>query len=383
MASKSGIKSVTIINKNYPPSLGITGVSASQLADYLKTNYNIEPSIVTTKGGYSGVGNDKAVGKIYFTSNLYSGKNKILRLFASITESFFLIQKSKRLNDDVVIVMTDPPFLSFWASKLLRKRTWILWSMDLFPDAFVASGLAGKDSWIYKYIHKSVYTNPPRHLIALGDLQANYLELKYNQKLEKSIIPCGIYDIESKEEPPTWHKKDGKIYFGYCGNLGEAHSLEFLERLIKNLDPSKHKVILAVYGAKSKKLLDKIGHLSVVKQVDNVPRKFLPYIDIHLVSLLTKWAHICVPSKAVSAICSQSAFLFYGSTECDNWDMLQAAGWFIDEGKSIEPQIISFLNSLSKEELIQKKKTASQLHVNLKEKQELGYQSVGRFIVNN
>ncbi|MEM9412128.1 MAG: hypothetical protein AAGA30_13510 [Planctomycetota bacterium] len=354
---------VVIVNRNYPPRKGVTGESACLLAESLNQNPNLKISVVTVRSNYAGGGSSmEPVGEVHEIVSFYDGKQKILRLFSGFLESALLIWKAKRLRGTVTIVMTDPVFLSAIAAVLLRNKNWALWSMDLYPDAFISSNLVQPTNPLYRLLHWIVYRSPPQFLIALGKLQADYLNQQYRAKIPNTILPCGVFQPASNVPYPAWKKlNQDKIILGYCGNLGEAHSVDFLKFVLKHLDPKKYHLVLSVYGAKAQRFLDQVdAQQSGITMIDGVSRQQLCLIDIHLVSLLTKWSHVCVPSKAVSAVCSGSAFVFYGTQNCDNWDMLGEAGWLIDEADAtnLDSNVKNLLGQIDHTEL-QSKKTAA------------------------
>lgn len=384
---KSSSPSVAIINRNYPPRQGITGQSAAELAMFLERERGADVSIVATQGNYAG--GSQAVdsaGNVIEIASLYDGKNKILRLFSSFIESFRLVRKAKSLKTDQIIVMTDPPFLSFWASMLLKKREWALWSMDLYPDAFVAAGLAKDTNPIYRWLKHCVYQNAPSFLIALGPLQAEHLFEQYKQKVRTAILPCGVYESRESRNLPAWKTENSeKILFGYCGNLGDAHSPEFVMEVINGLDPSRHHLVLSTYGSKSQAVLELAEERSDLVTIvsDGVPREHLGHIDVHLVSLLGHWSHVCVPSKAVSSVCAGSSFLFYGVPDCDNWHMLDESGWLVEEcvSPAIRKQQIRLqISRITPQSILKKKEAAKANRLKLEQRTEVGMQEIGDYL---
>jgi hypothetical protein len=386
--AKSPDPHVVIINRNYPPRTGVTGESACTLATYLQDEHSVDISVVTVRSAYSGGGTIlEPVGTVHEIGSLYDGKKKLIRLFASFVESFRLVWKARRLAGSQTIVMTDPPFLAFWAAILLgKKRHWTLWSMDLFPDAFVAGNLISKKSIFYQVLNNLVYRTAPKSLIALGPLQAEYLHSKYDRSIDTAIIPCGVYQHKSADEIPEWKSNHtDKIVMGYCGNLGEAHSIDFLKAIIEQLDPKKHHLVLSLYGVRAAEVLKSISpQQEGISIVSSVAREELGFIDIHLVSLLKHWSHVCVPSKAVSAVCSGSAFLFYGTTDCDNWKLLSNAGWIIEETdrSNVRREVASFFSTLNRDTLAAKQQLAKETAVDLQDCVAKGNADVAQFLTN-
>ncbi len=390
-------KTLTIINRHYPPNPGITGESAWDLAKYLIEKYTIEVHIVHIIGSDDGGGQVRSpVGVIHSLSSIYSGKNKVLRLVAGFLDGYFLIQKAKKVHPSApIICMTSPPLLPFWASLFLKSKQWALWSMDLFPEAFVAIGMISEKNFIYRWILKKTYQNPPQKLIALGRKQADFILKKYRitplpigegsgatdaSVGWQTILPCGVIFHQTYESQlPAW-RNDNKIYFGYCGNLNDAHNEDFLIEFIRAFNPAKHHLILALYGKKAKKVIEFAKNRAGITVLPNVPRSQLNFIDVHLVSLLSKYTHLMVPSKAVSAVAAGGAILFCGSQESDNWDMLQEAAWLINEDEDLSTQIKIYLANLTHETLEKKKQNAQKLNVKLQQMVIDAYEEIADFV---
>ncbi len=361
---------VTIVNRYYPPSKVVIAESAADLARYLMAK-GIHVKVVYTTAKYKGVGAEgEPIGELHTIRSIYDGENKIFRLLSSFIESYRLIKKALTVSMGPIIIMTAPGFLGFWASKLFGKqqKKWLYWTMDLFPEAFVAANLVKPKNPIYKYIKKVTYSYPPMTLIALGRIQADYVQQQFHKDIPTVVLPCGVLldqqtTTETPDEKPSWKGSPDKIYFGYVGNMGQAHSAEFVLHFIKTIDPEKHRLILVVYGNNAHVIKQYLADNPTegVLLLDYIPREKLRHIDVHLVSLKSEFVNVCVPSKLVSAVHQSSLFLFHGIRECDNWDYLQTAGWLIEEGEHMTAQIESFLNTISKDKINEKRATASHM----------------------
>ena len=370
---------ITLVNRHYPPNPGITGESAWDLAQYLIEKHDFEVRIVHVERSDLGGGQlRQPVGQTFSVSTLYKGKNGILKLVAGFFDGLFLILKTLRVRKGVVICLTSPPLLPLWAGWLLGKR-WVLWSMDLFPEGFAADGLLKTSNPVYRLLRWLTYRRPPAALIALGLNQAEKVQQNYGQKLPTIILPCGVLLNQPRDTAqPDWRKNDGKIYFGYCGNLGDAHSAAFLQLFIQHFDPERQHLILAVYGTKAQEVLPLAEKRVGITVLKNVPRSQLHFIDVHLVSLLTKWTHIAVPSKAMSSICAGGAMLFCGSKEADTWALLQKASWLIDEQGNTEGQVKDFLHQVTVEIVNEKKAAAVEVARELNKQVLEAYEAIAK-----
>jgi len=358
---KAGI--INIVNRDYPPYKGITGESAAELTKYLLTA-GFQVNVIHIDAPFWGKENDIPAGNIFKVKTFYYGKNKHLRLFANLISGYFLIKKSKKIPCDLTIVMTDPSLINLWASLLLKKKNWILWTMDLYPESFAAGKLISANNFFYKKLYRLTVKNAPQYIISLGPLQTAHLRKRYNGSVSDFFcLPCGIYDANEyiATERPKWADDPTKIYLGYCGNLGAAHSLDFLYAIADNLDAERFKLVISVYGLRAETLKQYVRNKNGIELIPPVKREHLKYIDIHLASLLPQWTHISVPSKTVSSVCAGSAFLYYGNEDSDNWFLLKDAGWLIPYGINMENGVKSFFQQFDTETLKKKKDEAKEI----------------------
>lgn len=351
-----------ILNRNFPPNAGITGYSAAELAAYLQ-QHGVEVHVVTAAGNYEGgvrsAGPIEGV-TIHRVRKVYDGKNKILRLVGSLLEGRRMAAKAGSLQISPVITLTDPPLLNSWVARLgLRVQIpWIYWVMDIYPEAFAAAGLLKRGSSLYRYIKRCSLGSSPAHLIALGPQQGEYVQKDYARSLPMSILPCGVDQIEKPLTPPGWLPPGRKIILGYIGNLGQAHDPGFVEAVIAALDPEKHHFILSAYGIHAARVLKHAARFKHVSILPEVKRNELGFIDIHLVSLEPAWDHVCVPSKAVSAICAGGSLLLCATDQGDNWHLLNKAAWRIDPGADMPAAVTRMLNPLTPAMVADKRQNA-------------------------
>ena len=374
-------RKITIVNRHYPPNLNITGENAWDLANYLIEKHQIDVAIVHIDRSYEGGGNKRIpVGKTVAIKTIYEGTNKIFRYLSSIFDGYNLIRKASKLNHGPIIVMTSPPLLPMWASKILSKKKteWILWSMDLFPEGFAASNEMKANSFLYRYFYKQTYKNAPNKIIALGPEQKKIVDKKYNRTIESVILPCGVFLDQNKTNAiPSWKMHSEKIHLGYCGNCGNAHSADFIKAVIDNLDSTKHHMVLAVYGIKADMLKEYAKKNVAVTILSNVPRNELHNIDVHLVTLVNSWTHVAVPSQAISCICSGSSMIFCGNKESDNWSLLQDASWLIEDNETLNQQVEKTIFSLNWDEIKTKKRNAIKISESLNKLVKESYNTIG------
>lgn len=375
--------SLTIINRHYPPNPGITGESAWDLARYLIEQHGIEVIIVHIARSYDGGGAIREpIGETHAVRTLYAGKNGLLRLMAGFIDGWLLIRKALQVGRGPLLVMTSPPLLPFWAARMLRKKGFWLWSMDLFPEGFAAEGKISRQNPIYQWVIRQTYSQPPQHLIALGPKQAEYVKHSYQTAIPTTLLPCGVLMHQEKSaSPPPWRDaSDRLLYLGYAGNVGQAHSADFLRYVIRNLDPTRFRLVLALYGSKAAQVLAEAQHRPGIIIVPNIPRSQLPYLDVQLVSLLPDWTHIAVPSKAMSAIGSGSPLIFCGSPDSDTYQWLKPATWLIDARHLSEAVVADCLAAITPTQVSQARQEAQQVSDMLQQRVREAYATLADLI---
>jgi len=381
------MRNIFVLNRYYPPNPAVTGESASNLVDHLvKELPDARITVIHVEAPYSGGGEGKQPDvTLKSIKSFYHGKNKLLRFLANAIEGRRLLGIALE-HADLVISLTDPPLLNYWAGKLCNKKNipWIYWSLDLYPYAFISSSIVSEENIFYKHMDRIFRSKVPSMLVALGELQADYIQRKWTDKVPHIILPCGIQNVDQKQQLPSWRKMDGKIYFAYIGNMGEAHDPDFVIDFIDCLDESKHRFVLSGYGSKIGKVIEYAKNNRAVELVKSVNRNELHYIDVHLVSLLPKWTHVCVPSKAVSAVCAGQTVLFNGVDTSDTWQMFHPAGWLVsantDRKKRRELIRGILTQKMLDADLARKKSNAANIRANLLTVEKDAYRNITDWI---
>lgn len=279
------------------------------------------------------------------------------------------------------IVMSDPPFNNFLASLILKKKSYAFWTMDLYPEAFVSAGLTSENNPLYRFYRLAIRSSQPAFVIALGKGQASELKLLFPRTKLLSYAIGLTQNTGHDIETPDWYDKE-KFTFAYIGNIGEAHDEIFITQFAKALDPGRHVLIISVYGSKKNLIIQELIQLPAVKIIDNISDSALRWIDVQMVSLKSEWTHICVPSKALYGMSLGSAILFQGVRESDAWEYVKDCGWHISENYRSSGEINKFLNGLSGEDVVKKKKQISGIIEQLKNSNQYSLEQIGRLITH-
>lgn len=380
------MKKITIVSRHYPPNKNINGFLANQMAEYLIRDSHAEVTIFCMD--MEADGNTSSVaphGKVVRIKQRFNPGTKVGKLLNMIYDGYILVKKSKQQPSDLVICTSSPPLLPFWASMLLKsgKRKWAFWSLDLFPEGFVAAKTISEKHPLYRFLKKRTYKHAPDVLIALGNEQAKHIQQNYANPVPVILLPAGVTLDETTDEPsehekPEWYNLE-VITLGYFGNVGQAHNPEFIKQMIAKSAQPGFQFILSVYGihADEMKAFGKtFGHVTVVE--NGLAQEHLQYIDVHLVTLRSEWTHAAVPSKAVTAISIGRPIVFCGSEESDNWQMFKEAAWFIPENQEMNMHVDQLLTTLTPDEINRKASLTGEIIRTLKQQVLDAYHQIGQ-----
>lgn len=358
---------VIIITRFFYPAVSIDSTSSLQMAEELQKRLGrAKVVLVTSDNLYKS--NQAKVGfqqnfETHYVHSYYRGNHKALKFLFGLFEGYLLVKKAKELKIRNIITLTNPPLINVWCSLFFNNRTWFYWAFDLYPEALVSSKLLKTTNIIVKVSNWILMKRVPDYLIALGKQQAKYLEVKFQKTIKSVILPCGIQPVYPVVKQPSWKIDEEQIYLGYVGNIGMAHSITFLERIIgavKNIGSLQ--LILSIYGEHADYIKSLVSpSTSNIVFIDSIPRDELQFIDIHIVSLQPEWTHVSVPSKAVSAICAGGALLFYGDEQSDTWQMFDKVSWRISNFEEIP----DFMNTIRRNEVQEKRCIANEIAIRL------------------
>ncbi len=239
---------------------------------------------------------------------------------------------------DRCILLTDPPFmLPVTALCRLfgcRSRKTFWWTMDLYPDAMIASRMISSRSLAARLL-RSINNMGLRHLsgvIALGPTQRELLTHYSNFDTSSTFsIVVPPWDFRSLRrvshsenrflEKYGW--RDRKIVL-YAGNLGEAHSYECLlaaAQLFADRNDTEWLFVFVVRGSKAPALQRIASSIENVVVLDYQPVELtvdlLSAAEVHVVTMAQGWEGIVVPSKLYGIAATERPVLFIGPRNAD------------------------------------------------------------------
>jgi glycosyltransferase involved in cell wall biosynthesis len=338
-----------LVNQHYYPDVASTGQHLTDLAEHLVAEgYSVE--VLTGRGKY-------VAGKVAAPAHEVRNGVRIRRLRTTAFGrgshlgrvidylSFYvrvlaaLVFGAKR---DGVLFLTTPPLLGFLGAiaRLIRGQRYGVWSMDLHPDAEVASGMLRAGSLPAKVLEWMNATGY-RHADFVVDL-GPYMKQRIVEKGVAAERTHTVHVWSAKEEIiPTPRERNplidelqlrDKFVVMYSGNAGIVHDFDGIceaMRLLKN-DPRIH--FLFVGNGPRRAQIEEYVQANGIENFeyrDYFSRDELKYslsvADVHLISLRSPFVGISVPGKLYGIMASARPALFVGPTGCESAETITEA----------------------------------------------------------
>ena len=287
------IKYVCILTQYFYPDVASTGQILTELAEDL-AKYGLNVEVITAQPSYEEFKKcpSKEIYKGIYITRVWSThfpKNnilgKIINMASFTLSSFFKVFFSHHANNEIFLIVTNPPYLPVLGLtfKKFRKRPYISLIHDVYPDLAVKLGYLSPKSIVTRLWDKldKIVLNNSEKIIVLGENMKKVIENKlksYPHTKNKLVVIHNWADgneIFPVPRSSNWFIKkyglEGKLVVLYSGNLGLSHPLEVLIDVAEAL---RQKEILFLFvGDGGKKPI--LEMLVEERKLENV--KFLPY----------------------------------------------------------------------------------------------------------
>ncbi len=217
------------------------------------------------------------------------GKNAVLRAARYLLINLVFLSKGLSTSADVLLLASTPPTQGAIGA-ILKRLTGIhfIYNLqDIFPDSLVSTGLAKKNSVLWKIgrkIEDFSYKNADKIIVISEDFKTNLLakgvpeekiEVIYNWVDEEAIVRV------EKCQNDLFSKYDldqNKFYITYCGTIGLTQNIELLLDVAGELALYSDIMFILVGDGAYKEEAMKTVALKKIQNVKFLP--FQPYSDI-------------------------------------------------------------------------------------------------------
>lgn len=224
------------------------------------------------------------------------GKNNILRalryILCWIKQLYYGLQAK---DIDLIYLGSTPPIQGVLGGvlKKIKKVPFVYNLQDIFPDSLVGTGLAKKDSILWKIgrvIENFTYRNADIIIVISEDFKRNIMAKGVTE--EKIVVIYNWVDEKAVKHIPREKNKlfdkygldRNKFYITYSGNIGLTQNMDMLLETAKELE-SQPNIQFVLIGEGAYK--EKVKIIIKEKDIKNVTLlPFQPYEDIsHVFSL--------------------------------------------------------------------------------------------------
>jgi colanic acid biosynthesis glycosyl transferase WcaI len=218
-------------------------------------------------------------------------------------------------RDDVVLVVTNPPFLPFPVALAcrLRRARGVLLVHDVYPDAFVASGLLRRRSWATRGLARAyawLYRQFAR-VVVLGRDMRRLIAARLPPGAPDPVIIANWGDTDAIAPQPRQRNAllqrlgiADKFIVQFSGNLGRTHDIEILRAAAGTLrDERDIHFLVAGWGIK-RSLLERLLAEETLPNITLLPRAtridlatLLGACDVLAIAFVAGMSGISVPSR--------------------------------------------------------------------------------------
>lgn len=247
----------------------------------------------------------------------------------------------KARHDDVLLIVSNPPFIGMIGPLLLltRKLPYVFIFQDLFPRSAVLSGVLparGLRTSLWQAVMAQV-CRYSRQTVVLSQAMEERLKRDVGSKLPLTVIhnwavERGAQIQRGKSDFAELHGYRDRFTVQYSGNFGRLHDLKTLLETARLL---KHEPIQFVFigdGAKASQIrvYQNSFRLTNVLRLPYQPRKMLPEslaaCDFAAISLIPGAEDTIAPSKFYGILASGRPVLLIARQSCDLARVVQTAG---------------------------------------------------------
>lgn len=353
---------IALINQFYPPARAPTGELLRDLARALAARGHAV-TVLTSRGGYGGGSSGEKVsdpGVIVrrFGPARAHGTGLEAKVLDYARFHLRLAFELRRLRPppDAVVCQTTPPLAGATAARFARRRgaRFILWCMDLYPEALAANGWPREGSALYRLLSRAAAfeRENAEAVITLGPDMTERL---------RAATPAAVID-----EIPVWSRMSAAeadraaaralrrargwaerdIVLLYSGNMGRAHRAEEFAALAQRCAEGRPRVRVVFCGTGPRQLEWHRAWPLLFEWLDPVAEtELIPHLlsaDVHLISQQPAWLGVVTPSKYQAACALGRPVIFAGpeSAAVARWIAEGDTGWRLPPD---DPEAVAFV----------------------------------------
>ncbi len=240
-----------------------------------------------------------------------------------------------------VVVVVSPPFflgLAGVLTKYLRGARFLYNAQDLFPEAYIRSGILKKgwltrilriaQKWIYEWADVvSVITPSFKERVRSEGIPSSKIRVISNFVDEQHVRPLPRRNNFSHQ-----HDLAERFVALYAGNIGHTHGAEILVDVARILEKNREVLIVVVGdGSRRKRLLEAAEKAGVINMRFLLPQplevlpEMLAASDVGIVTTQAGIAHTSFPSRIYGLMAAERPMVVSVDTDSDAAELVRSS----------------------------------------------------------
>ena len=342
--------SLLFVNQHYYPDVASTGQHLTDLAEHLASrgwDVSVLASRVRYTAGKVEAPAEEMRSGVRITRVRSTGFGRGSHVGRILDYATYYAQVLLRLlrggRDQRVVFLTTPPLLSFVGllGRRLHGQRYGIWSMDLHPDAEIASGMLREKSLpgrLLRWLNEAGYRGAD-FIVDLGP----YMKGRVQRMGVPESRTATVNVWSSKEELDPVPREENplvdelglreKFVVMYSGNAGLVHDFRDILEAMRRLKDDPRIFFLFVGGGPRRAAIERFAFqhdLKNFRYLNYFPREqlrfSLPLGDAHLISLREPFVGISVPGKLYGIMGVGRPALFVGPGRSESADTVRDGG---------------------------------------------------------
>lgn len=347
-------KSLVLVNQFFPPAQAPTGLLLRDLASELARRGH-DVTVLASSTGYGGAGADPElppgvrVLRVGGTATGGLGLGAKLGGYGRFYRGVGRELARMTPPPDALVCMTTPPFIGLQAARWRKTRgiPYVLWCMDLYPEALAANGWLRPGNPLNPLLRRLARLERARAsaVVALGtDMAARLAASGAGRIVEipvwSRLVPSPELAVAAGRVRLARGWGADEVVLLYSGNMGRAHRAEEFAELAARLREEGTRARFVFAGLGPRRSDWEVRWAGLFEFAPPVPEgevaAHLAAADVHLVSQQPGWEGVVVPSKFQAACALGRPVVFAGPPESavGGWVAESGAGWVIAPGQS-------------------------------------------------
>ena len=331
-----------VLNQYYWPGVEATAHLLTELCESLADEYDVTVVTGTSGDGGSGRSERHGVEIVRVRSTAFHRRRLGPRAVNYATYvSLAAVAAMRSSRPDVVLALTDPPFVGAAAALAARRfnAPLVVVAEDVFPEIAVQVGQLRNPALVrlFDALVRLAMVRADR-VVAIGETMRFRLEAKGVSPHRISVIPNWV-DTESVKPHngrngwSTTHGLDERFVVMHSGNVGHAQDLDTLVAAAARLRDVEDLAVVVVGGgarhAELVALADGLG-AEAVRFLPYQPREFLSQslsaADLHVVGLARGLAGLVVPSRIYGILAAARPVIAAAEPEAETARLVRDVG---------------------------------------------------------